>query len=113
MYRLSLSNRITPRTITAPFHTNSSVNPHAQSGTRMLCGNGAAEYAAPMWSVMFVKARDAGFIAMIRLSATYRMMVASSTYSAARLPMSRAFTKLRISGFCSYCFEGLVPMILC
>lgn len=63
-----------------------------------------------MWSVMFVKARDAGFIAMIRLSTMYRMMVASSTYSAARLLRSRAFVKLCIAGSCGYWFNYLGPI---
>ena len=63
----------------------SSAKPHAQSGTRILWGTGAAEYAALMWAATFGKARDAGFIAMSRMSTIYRMMVASSAYSAARL----------------------------
>lgn len=50
-----------------------------------------------MWSVMFVKARDTGFIAMIRLSIMYRMMVASSTYRVARLLRSCALARLRIA----------------
>ena len=62
----------------------------------MLWGNGAAEYAAPMWSVMFVKARDDGFITMIRLSAMYRMMVVSSAYRVARLPRSCALVRVRM-----------------
>ena len=51
----------------------------------MLWGTGAAEYAAPMWSVMFVMVCDDGFIVMNRMSIMYRMMVASSAYNAARL----------------------------
>lgn len=78
----------------APFQTKSSVNPHAQSGIRRLWGTGADEYAAPMWSVMFVKARDDGFIAMIRLSTMYRMMVASSMHRVARLPRTCALVRL-------------------
>lgn len=74
----------------------SSVNPNTQSGTRMLWGTGVVEYAAPMWSVMFVKARDVGFIAMIRLSAMYRIMVASSAHRMVRLPRSRALVRLRM-----------------
>lgn len=74
----------------------SSVNPKTQSGTRILWGIGADEYAAPMWSVMFVKARDVGFIAMIRLSTIYRMIVASSMYRAARLPRSCVLVRLRM-----------------
>ena len=63
-----------------------------------------------MRSVTLVKACDDGFIAMIRLSATYRMMVASSTYSAARLLRSRAFVKLCIAGSCGYWFNYLGPI---
>lgn len=85
MYRLSLSSRITPRTITIPSHMMSNVKPNAQLGTRMLWGTGVDEYAAPMWCVMFGKARNDGFTVMSRMSIMYRMTVASSVYSAARL----------------------------
>lgn len=49
-----------------------------------------------MWSVMFVKARDDGFIAMIRLSTMYRMMVASSVHRAVRLLRSCALVRVRM-----------------
>ena len=62
----------------------------------MLWGTGVDEYAAPMWSEMFGKARDAGFIAMIRLSTMYRIIVASSAHRMVRLPRSRALARLRM-----------------
>ena len=73
------------------------VNPNAQSGMRVLWGIGAAEYAAPMWAVMFGKARNDGFIAMSRMSIMCRMMVASRAHSTARLLRSCALDKLRIT----------------
>ena len=96
MYLLSLSSRITPRTITIPSHMMSSMNPKTQSGTRILWGIGADEYAAPMWAVMLGKARNDGFTVMSRMSAMYRMAVVSSTHRVARLPRSRALVRLRM-----------------
>lgn len=75
----------------------SSVNPKTQSGTRILWGIGADEYAAPMWAVMLGKARNDGFIVMSRMNAMYRMTVVSSTHRVARLLRSCALARLRIA----------------